>query len=59
MRKTRNKRMPGFIGKMRNIEISTSIGEKGNIGKLGKLCWGNEDKDLTKVLRCMILNAHV
>ena len=32
---------------------------KGNIGKLGKLCWENEDKDLKKVVRCMVLNAHV
>ena len=44
---------------MRNKEKSTSIREKGNIGKLGKLCWGNEDKDLKKVVRCMVLNAHV
>ena len=44
---------------MRNIEKSTSIGEKGNIEKLGKLCWGNKDKDLMKVARCMVLNAHV
>ena len=49
----------GFIGKIRNIEKLTSIGEKGNIGKLGKLCWGNEDKDLKKVVRCMVLSAHV
>ena len=32
---------------------------KGNIGKLGKLCWENEDKDLKKVVRCMVFNAHV
>ena len=44
---------------MRNIEKSASIGEKGNIGKLGKHCWGNEDKDLKKVVRCMVLNALV
>ena len=34
-------------------------GGKGNIGKLGKLCWGNEDKGLKKVVRCTVLNAHV
>ena len=44
---------------MRNIEKSTSIGKKGNIGKLGKLCWGNEDKDLKKVVIHMVLKAYV
>ena len=33
--------------------------EKKNNGKLGKLCLGNEDKDLMKVVRCMVLYAHV
>ena len=44
---------------MRNKEKSTSIGEKGNIGKLGKLCWENEDKDLKKVVILMVLKAYV
>ena len=33
--------------------------KQGNIGNLGKLCCGNEDKDLKKVVRCMVLNAYV
>ena len=39
-------------------EINKQWG-KGNIGKLGKLCCENEDKGLKKVVRCMLLNAHV
>ena len=31
-------------------------GGKGNIGKLGKFCWGNEEKDLKKVVRCMVFD---
>ena len=42
-----------------NKEYRESIGGKGNIGKLGKLCWGNEDIDLKKVVRCLVLNAQV
>ena len=40
-------------------EIKKVQGIKGNIGKLGKLCWGNEDEDLKIIVRCMVLNAPV
>ena len=45
-----------FIGKIRNIEKLTSIGDK---REYWKLCWGNEDEDLKIVVRCMVLNTPV
>ena len=39
--------------------VYRNIGIKGNIGKQGKLCCGNENEDLKIVVTCMVLNTPV